>query len=399
MFFIVFFVLIAFASLLTVGVLGSSAVALRAFRLLAWDVRLWWTVGSIVAAMLVRAGVYAMHENRVPTEKLHLGLFQFQMIGGYAGTAIGWIVGLIALSSMAKRLNTEPASLSWIGGAVGLMIAVYWSASLYSLPSVVRKSTDESNDAFVAAMKAEDIETVRKMISSGYKPDSSYAELNGHSPTTYAIALENTELIKTFLDGSLPRAAEGLIGPAVATGNPEIVDQVVQHGGQSDKLLGLGLKDAIIDGNREYFDYFLQLGADPNYQYTHTVLMQAAGKNRIEFVRELIQRGAKVDTLSKAPSEYTGSTALIWAVREGHIEMVKLLLEAGADVNLHDPKHASALIRAARNDDKPMVRLLLENGADVNATQRGKTVIELLESAKTPNVEMLDLLRNATSES
>ena len=51
--------------------------------------------------------------------------------------------------------------------------------------------------------------------------------------------------------------------------------------------------------------------------------------------------------------------------------MIKLLLEAGADVNAHGGEFGNALQAAVRRGDKDIMELLLEAGADINA-QGGK---------------------------
>ncbi|KAJ7112611.1 hypothetical protein C8R44DRAFT_985058 [Mycena epipterygia] len=51
----------------------------------------------------------------------------------------------------------------------------------------------------------------------------------------------------------------------------------------------------------------------------------------------------------------------------GHINIVRLLLEKGANFNAADGKHGSALQAASAGGHTEIVRLLLENGADVNA--------------------------------
>jgi ankyrin repeat protein len=62
----------------------------------------------------------------------------------------------------------------------------------------------------------------------------------------------------------------------------------------------------------------------------------------------------------------TGETALHLAAGEGHLEIVKLLLEHGADVNAKTA-YETALHLAAGEGHLEIVKLLLEHGADVNA--------------------------------
>ena len=60
----------------------------------------------------------------------------------------------------------------------------------------------------------------------------------------------------------------------------------------------------------------------------------------------------------------------------GHLEVVRLLLEAGADQNVARQNGATALMDAAIYGHSKVVRLLLEAEADQNtATQDGTTAL------------------------
>ena len=61
-------------------------------------------------------------------------------------------------------------------------------------------------------------------------------------------------------------------------------------------------------------------------------------------------------------------TVLAWAADNGHIDIVRLLIAKGVDVNARDRdgRGNSALICAVWSEDLPMVRLLIKNGADAN---------------------------------
>ena len=60
----------------------------------------------------------------------------------------------------------------------------------------------------------------------------------------------------------------------------------------------------------------------------------------------------------------SGYTALIFAVEYNNIEMVKLLLNAGANIDKQDDQGYTALIRAAYNNYREIVKLLLDYYAD-----------------------------------
>ena len=72
-----------------------------------------------------------------------------------------------------------------------------------------------------------------------------------------------------------------------------------------------------------------------------------------ESVPRLIQAGAPVNGTDRA-----GLTALMEAVKNGHTQCVKLLLEAGADRELHTTNGRTALDWAREKEHEEMIQLL-----------------------------------------
>ena len=82
---------------------------------------------------------------------------------------------------------------------------------------------------------------------------------------------------------------------------------------------------------------------------------------------------------------------LYWAARAGQIEIAKILLDAGADINGLDGFHDTALITALENDKIEMVKFLVERGANVNIpTSWGVTPFMGVCAGGTP--EMVELM-------
>jgi len=87
-----------------------------------------------------------------------------------------------------------------------------------------------------------------------------------------------------------------------------------------------------------------------------------------------------------------GSTALIFATKNGNLQIVRALLNAGATVNERSRSHMTALMVAAQNGYLEMAQVLIEHGA--NAEMWDKTKNKVFDFAKG-NPEMLNLLKKA----
>ena len=88
---------------------------------------------------------------------------------------------------------------------------------------------------------------------------------------------------------------------------------------------------ACTNGNAAMIRLLLDAGADPNSLDAtgQTVLMTAASVGDLESVKVLLDRGAMADTRDRNFQQ----TALMFAVRDNHPEVVRLLVQRGADVN------------------------------------------------------------------
>jgi ankyrin repeat protein len=90
--------------------------------------------------------------------------------------------------------------------------------------------------------------------------------------------------------------------------------------------------------------------------------MTAARTGALDVVTLLLARGASVG----ARDDRRGQTALMWAAAEGHAEVVRVLVSAGADLNARVPSGFTPLLFAVREGRLDAVRALLKAGANVN---------------------------------
>jgi ankyrin repeat protein len=107
----------------------------------------------------------------------------------------------------------------------------------------------------------------------------------------------------------------------------------------------------------------LDQGLDPNTMTAMgTLLGIASQKGNAEMVRDLIGRGAGVNT----PKDPGGWTPLMLAAESGSAEVVKLLLDKGADPNRSSGGGSPLAAAFTRKEHLEIVKLLLERGADPN---------------------------------
>ena len=113
-----------------------------------------------------------------------------------------------------------------------------------------------------------------------------------------------------------------------------------------------------------------------------------AGQGDLTKVRAEIDSGKDVNSKDAA-----GQTALMYASEMGQLEVVKYLVESGADVNVqstYDGK--SALIWASINDQIAVMEYLLKHGADVNATTKYHNETALMYATVKGHVRAVNLL-------
>jgi Ankyrin repeats (3 copies)/PQQ-like domain len=92
------------------------------------------------------------------------------------------------------------------------------------------------------------------------------------------------------------------------------------------------------------------------------VFLEAAQKNDIETVKKFLDEGTDVNTTSKY-----GATALTFAADIQSVELTRLLLEHKADPNIVDLFYgATPFLWSISEDNYEIVKLMVENGADLS---------------------------------
>ena len=213
------------------------------------------------------------------------------------------------------------------------------------------------------------------------------------------------DLLLDFDAGKTPEATALAMHTATSQGHVEMLRRLVARDininirdeqGRTPLHTALYLPPMIGPGEKPSLNkaavVLLELGADPNLRDNDgmTPLQLAVLFDRKEFAERLLARGAEVDVFSAAalgqlktviaamaddPKRihqlHWHGPPLVWAAAAGQTEIVKWLLERGADINGgRDPKvyrSLSPLSAGVRRGDCALVELLLDRGADPNA--------------------------------
>jgi hypothetical protein len=106
-------------------------------------------------------------------------------------------------------------------------------------------------------------------------------------------------------------------------------------------------------------------------------IFYAIAQKRADIVELLLDRKARVDIRDSG-----NSTPLQWATRHRYTGIMKVLIDRGANVNLADPDGNTALHFAARNGSAEEIRLLVNSGADASLRNRdGHTPVDLARNS------------------
>ena len=246
-----------------------------------------------------------------------------------------------------------------------------------------------------------DAALVARLIEAGADPDERLA--GGETPLMMAARTGRVDVLAVLLDrGAAVDATEERRGTtalmwAAANEHPDAVRLIVERGADvsaRSRVVPMGrgpylapiARDRIEDARRGVG----QAGAPARTADLSDVPPQtrpgrddavAAGLRARESRAGAESRGAPDGGVAERPPAAPrtrparppagGLTALVFASRQGDIESVQVLLDAGADVNQTTEYGWTPLLAAVQNRYYGLARLLLERGADPNIANRG----------------------------
>ncbi|WP_405062307.1 ankyrin repeat domain-containing protein [Kribbella sp. NBC_01505] len=287
----------------------------------------------------------------------------------------------------ARSLLDGGADINWAAqdGLTALHLA---AASGYGLAELIRAGaavSGRSADGCTPLMYAGSAESVAVLLAAGADVDDHDAY--GLTALMFAAARDYPDVVEALLRSSADPSAGADLGwtslhYAVAANGPNtqvIVSSLLRAGADID--------EEIDDGG--------------------TALTLAADRNAPELLAYLLDRGAEVDHRDR-----NGATALLHAsdgrrqpprgdfvFEERGVHCIRLLAEAGADVNARNDDGESALILAGMGITAEAVEVLLGLGADPNGpSHSGVTALSIAQAKEHDSMISLLLAAGALGD-
>jgi len=289
---------------------------------------------------------------------------------------------------------------------------VRWQS--YTDPSPIIRAIRGASDTgarLVRAARDRDHVAARTLLAAGAHPD---ARENGTGLTPLMIAAGNAdpELVRLLLEAG----ADVITGDAMAGatalhkacqgGNLDVVKAVVEAGAFVDAVAPTTghtpLMDALWYKFPELAKYLLDQGAGLNLSthygfslkehFEYELNVNTIGKDRLLRAEQYLKDRQASDE-RKAESQ-----RLMTAVNSGDLEEVRRLIAGGAEIDERFPivngfndAHTPLLV-ASRDGHTEIARLLLEAGADVNATEPTFGAVPLHKAVYNGHVELTRMI-------
>ena len=402
---------------------------------------LMWAIearNSVAAKILIDAGADVSRMNRYGITALYLAARQGDVIATRALLAHGADAsgalpeGETVLMTASKNGNPEVLLLLLRGGAdVDGTMPIGESPFLYGADPNARESWHQQT-ALMWAAATGNVDAMKVLIGSG-------ANVDDYTATILAPIVKDEVRQGGFVYADIPPGRLTALHFAAREGRIESVRTLIEVGADLDIGDDFGTNALVLATLNGYLDIaglLLEAGADPNVadKYGRTVLFMATDLNtldhnprpppRIEselrpvgLVKLALAHDAEVDIPLKDalpkwcaqgcmhnPVLVEGATALLRAAMSGDVEIVRILLEAGADpmvvtseqerteldidYETYPDGQTTPLLAAAGvgwrdlisrgrdNDAIEVIQIFLDLGADINqANQAGHTAL------------------------
>lgn len=234
----------------------------------------------------------------------------------------------------------------------------YESANVLALLLEAGAKTNETH--LFLAVSSGCIETTELILKNGVDINSPYNDDNRQMTITMlyeAVAQQHEQMVKYLLDQGATPDIDSL-NLAISNNKTDIALLLLEKGAKADNS---SLHVAICQQNLKVVEQLLKQGVEANKAYeqfghTHYPLISAVNENNNDIVKVLLQYGADVNS----------GNPLHIALAKNNEQAIDLLLAAGADTNGSRKANETILYTAIKEGNLGHVQKLVAAGVDVN---------------------------------
>ena len=242
----------------------------------------------------------------------------------------------------------------------------------------VNAAEPDGTTALHWAVRQDDLATARLLIDAGASAEATTRY--GLAPVWFAAMNGSRDMIALLLDAGVDAnwanaAGESLLLTAARTGRPDAVALLLERGAEVDRREGVrgqtALMWAVIEDHPDVVRLLLAHGADIDAG-THVDIPEGMETSitRRDGTRatsgDIGAHGPGIYRPRAIPSPSGAMSPLLFATREGNLDMARLLVEAGSDLNLPSANGTPPITVATINNHIELALYLLEEGADPN---------------------------------
>lgn len=178
----------------------------------------------------------------------------------------------------------------------------------------------------------------------------------------------------------------GKSGANIGAKNGEPLDKVIE------KLVShINNCNLLYSANKDKIKSAIEAGVNVNKKYGNydfPITRYCGDDKYSDIVKMLLEAGADPNT-----TDISGDPIICTASGSWCDKIVNLLIKSGANVNVNDSLGDSVLARAVKSGDDAVVKMLIDAGADTNwKDKNGKTLLDLTAD---PDVKIIEMLTDA----
>ena len=291
-----------------------------------------------------------------------------------------------------STITTALIEAAMVNGNIDVVkVLIDTGADINAVESYLNKT------ALLMAIEYSDNETIELLIK--YKADINHIDNEGNAPIDIATRLNKTDIVNLLIKNGAPND----LTRAIKYGVTDQVEYLLSKSKNIDALDSNGdtaLALAIKENNVNLVKMIINKGANiniisfiNNYSDEYSPLMIASKNGNKEIVNLLIKNGANVNLLnSSSMSALMTTTYDRHLITPEQIEVMKILIDAGANPNLSIIENETTLDRVWGNDIAS--KLLINNGADVNGIEIFSGFTKLMGAAYAGDDIMVKYLLN-----